>query len=117
MNDVSIIKILRADELAELVVSGRFEGSADDRRDGFVHLSTDAQVPGTLTKHFHQIATLFLIYVKIGALEDALRWEVSRGGERFPHLYRPLVLSDVEAVVPVPQTRDGWQVPRLKLEV
>jgi uncharacterized protein (DUF952 family) len=69
---------------------GAFHGSADDKRDGFIHFSTASQVAGTVAKHFAGQAGLFLIAVDSEILGDALRWEPSRGGDMFPHLYGEL---------------------------
>ena len=74
---------------------GEFRGSDDDARDGFVHFSTAAQLAGTLAKHFPAATDLVLIAADAGALGQALKWEPSRGGELFPHLYAPLPLSAV----------------------
>lgn len=89
-----LFKILRPAEWAELLAEGRFDGSVDDRRDGFVHLSSAEQVDGTRARHFGDDAALWLLGVAVEA-DPWLRWEASRGGRLFPHLYRPLYLSDV----------------------
>jgi uncharacterized protein (DUF952 family) len=75
---------------------GRFFGSSDDARDGFIHLSTPDQVAGTLERHFADRDDLLLIGVDVGRLGETLRWEPSRGGTLFPHLYQSL---DFAAVV------------------
>lgn len=91
---MAIFKILRAAEWVSFQADGVFAGSADDRRDGFIHLSTEKQLEGTLAKHFAGEAGL--VVVQVGVEDDpALKWEVSRGGARFPHLYRPLRMADV----------------------
>ena len=94
---MAIFKILRAEEWASFREAGRFAGSADDLRDGFIHLSTEAQLAGTLAKHFAGEAGLVVIEVGVAG-DPALKWEVSRGGAEFPHLYRPLALADVISV-------------------
>lgn len=73
--------------------SGRYEGSADDIRDGFIHFSTAGQLAGTLAKHFAGRDDLVLIAVDADVLGEALRWEPSRGGALFPHLYAALPVS------------------------
>jgi uncharacterized protein (DUF952 family) len=94
---MAIFKILRAAEWASFRDAGTFAGSADDLRDGFIHMSTEAQLQGTLAKHFAGEAGL--VVVELGVADDPeLRWEASRGGALFPHLYRPLVTTDVIAV-------------------
>lgn len=91
---MTLVKIFRAPEWAEFRESGRFAGSADDLRDGFIHLSDAEQVEGTLERHFAGEAGLVLAQVDV--VEDpSLRWELSRGGAMFPHLYRPLLWADV----------------------
>jgi uncharacterized protein (DUF952 family) len=93
---MALFKIFRAAEWAAFEAAGRFEGSADDRRDGFIHLSDAAQLAGTLAKHFAGEAGLVVAEVAV-ADDPALRWEPSRGGALFPHLYRPLQAGDVRA--------------------
>jgi uncharacterized protein (DUF952 family) len=68
-------------------------GSADDIRDGFIHLSTGDQLPGTLERHYKGRDGLVLVAVAADALGPALRWEPSRGGGLFPHLYGPLPVA------------------------
>ena len=94
---MAIFKIFRPAEWAEFRAAGSFAGSADDRRDGFIHLSEAAQVPGTLAAHFAGETGLVVAEVAV-ADDPALRWEASRRGDLFPHLYRPLLLADVIAV-------------------
>jgi uncharacterized protein (DUF952 family) len=81
---------------------GRFEGAPVDRADGFIHFSTAAQLAETAGKHFAGVPDLLLISVEAERLGPALRFEPSRGGDLFPHLYAPLLLADVVAVAPIP---------------
>ncbi|MCF3933651.1 DUF952 domain-containing protein [Acuticoccus sp. M5D2P5] len=104
-------KILRAGELAIFATTGRFDGSNDDLRDGFVHLSTKDQLSGTLTKHFAGEASIFVAQCPISRLGEALTWEISRGGQLFPHLYRALTRDDVSMILPVPDQRENWAPP------
>jgi len=90
-----IYKILSAQEWQAAERDGVYRGSADDRRDGFIHFSTAAQTPGTYEKYFAGHSDLMLLAVDATALASALRWEPSRGGELFPHLYGPLPLLAV----------------------
>lgn len=106
-------KIFLATEAASLMTSGQFGGSEDDIRDGFIHLSTAEQVNGTLLRHFRDKPMLFLGIFAADKLGTDLRMEPSRGGDLFPHLYRPLFVSDLSAIVPVPDVREGWSVPTL----
>jgi uncharacterized protein (DUF952 family) len=101
-----LFKILRAEEWNVLEQSGRFEGSPDDLRDGFIHLSAREQLAGTLRKHFAGEEGLVLAIVAESSLGADLRWESSRGGAFFPHLYAALHLHQVTAAEPV--ASDHW---------
>lgn len=87
--------------------AGRFDGAPVDIEDGYIHFSTAAQVRETAAKHFSGQSDLVLVAVDAGKLGEALRWEPSRGGDLFPHLYSPLSLADVLWVRPLPQAADG----------
>jgi uncharacterized protein (DUF952 family) len=87
--------------------AGIFRGSADDARDGFIHLSTAAQVTETAAKHFAGICDLLLVSVDADKLGNRLKWEPSRGGALFPHLYGGLDLAAVIGVEPLPLAPDG----------
>jgi len=91
-----IYKICRRAEYDEAKASGVFVGSPDDKRDGFIHFSTKEQVAGTLAKHFSGETDLHLLRVSTDALGPELTWEVSRGGDKFPHLYKELDMSKVD---------------------
>ena len=93
-----IIKLLRADEWAQFQETRVFAGSADDLRDGYIHISTPEQAPGTLAKWFAGDVGVMALTLDADALGAALKWEESRGGQLFPHLYRPLRLDEVIAV-------------------
>jgi uncharacterized protein (DUF952 family) len=90
-----VYKVLRASEWAQMQASGGFAGSADDRRDGFIHFSTAEQLEGTIERHFAGERDLVILEVDAPALGEALKWEPSRGGALFPHLYGELPLSAV----------------------
>ncbi len=90
-----IYKVLRPAEWAEFEAAGTTLGAPIDRADGFVHFSTAEQLPGTLERHFPNREGLMLLAVDAAAAGPALRWEPSRGGALFPHLYRPLDRADV----------------------
>jgi uncharacterized protein (DUF952 family) len=90
-----IYKVLRPAEWAELQRVGHSPGAPADRADGFVHFSTAPQLPGTLARHFAGERGLVLAAVDAAALGTALRWEPSRGGDLFPHLYRDLAVADI----------------------
>jgi len=90
---------------------GVFRGTADDRRDGFIHFSTAAQLAETARKHYAGQAGLLLIAVDSDSLGPALAWEASRGrSSQFPHLYGELPLIAVERVVPLPLGDGGLHV-------
>jgi uncharacterized protein (DUF952 family) len=89
---------------------GAFAGAPVDRQDGYIHFSTAAQVAETAAKHFAGAADLILIAVDAGCLGAALRFEPSRGGDHFPHLYGALPLSAVLWAVPLPLGPDGRHV-------
>ena len=93
-----IFKLLRAAEWTAFEVDGVFAGSPDDVRDGYIHLSAADQVAGTFAKYFASEAGVVRLALDADALGDALRWEASRGGALFPHLYRTLRLHEVVAV-------------------
>jgi uncharacterized protein (DUF952 family) len=86
---------------------GAFLGSEVDARDGFIHFSTAAQVAETAAKHFADASDLVLVAVDAGALGPSLKWEPSRGGDLFPHLYGPLPLSAVRWMQPLSRAADG----------
>ncbi|WP_420959409.1 DUF952 domain-containing protein [Brucella sp. IR073] len=94
--------------------AGVFTGAPVDLADGFIHFSTAAQVRETAAKHFAGQSDLLLIAVDAEALGDWLRYEVSRGGDLFPHLYGELPLAAVRWVKPLPLGADGaHQFPRM----
>jgi uncharacterized protein (DUF952 family) len=86
---------------------GAFLGSAVDFADGFIHFSSAGQVPGTAGRHFTGMSNLVLVAVDAEALGPALKWEPSRGGALFPHLYGALPLDAVVRVDPLRLEPDG----------
>ena len=97
-----IYKIMSRQEWETAQATGLYEGSGVDRRDGFIHLSASHQVRATARKHFSGIDDLLLVSVAEEALGQSLKWEVSRGGDLFPHIYGALLLSAVSEVTPLP---------------
>ena len=85
---------------------GFFEGAAIDLADGYIHFSTAAQLRETAAKHFAGQTDLVVLTVDSELCESDLRWEPSRGGDLFPHLYAPLAVDHVSAVHDLPW-RDG----------
>jgi uncharacterized protein (DUF952 family) len=94
--------------------TGVFAGAPIDHADGFVHFSTAEQVAETAARHFADRADLLLVAVEAAALGPALRYELSRGGALFPHLYGSLPLSSVRWVKPLPLGPGGHVFPELE---
>ncbi len=93
-----IYKILSRAEWEAAHAKGAFEGSAVDRQDGYIHFSTGSQALETARRYFAGQADLMVLEVEADHLGAALRWEPSRGGDLFPHLYSSLASSHVLAV-------------------
>ena len=97
-----IYKIFRAEEWQALQTQGKTYGAPIDLADGYIHFSTAQQAQETADKHFAGVENLFLAAVEADTLGPAIKWEVSRGGAEFPHLYDRLKLSDVLWCRPLP---------------
>lgn len=97
-----ILKIFRDHEWQAFRHDGVTKGAPIDLADGFIHFSTSEQAAETAAKHFSGEAGLMLLGVDTEDLGDALKWEVSRGGALFPHLFRDLRLDDLSRVEPLP---------------
>jgi uncharacterized protein (DUF952 family) len=106
----TIYKICENALWREAEEAGLFRGAPVDARDGFIHFSTAAQVRETAARHFAGAADLMLVAVDAAALGDALKWEVSRGGDLFPHLYGTLPLTAVLWAKPLPLGRNRQHV-------
>ena len=102
-----IYKILPRAEWTAAHEARAFKGSAIDLADGYIHFSTAAQAQETAAKHFAGKADLVVLEVEADDLGDALKWEPSRGGDLFPHLYGPLEASLVRYVTAAPPGPDG----------
>lgn len=102
-----VYKICRRALWGAAEAEGRFTGAPIDQADGFIHFSTAAQVAETAARHFAGAGDLVLVGVEAGDLGEALRYEPSRGGDLFPHLYGELALSHVRSVVDLPLRPDG----------
>lgn len=105
--DTIVVKIMPRADWERACKSGAYHGSPDDLRDGFIHLSALDQVAGTLDKHYSGQTDLVALTYRAGDLGDALRWEVSRGGARFPHLYGPLPTAAAQSTLPLTTGADG----------
>jgi uncharacterized protein (DUF952 family) len=102
-----IFKIVGAEEWRAAEAAGVFAGAAVDRADGYIHFSTAAQARETAAKRFAGRGDLVLAAVDADSLGPALRWEPSRGGALFPHLYGPLALDAVVWTRPLPLDNAG----------
>ncbi len=105
-----VYKIVATDEWREAEAAGVFTGASVDRADGFIHFSTAEQAADTAAKWFAGRDDLTLAAVDADALGGELRWEPSRGGALFPHLYAALPMSDVVWSRPLPLGPDGRHV-------
>ena len=100
-------KVLTSAQMEELLEQQLFLGAPVDLADGYIHLSTECQLPGTLDKHFAGQDGLFLAAVDLAMLGDTVKWEESRGGALFPHIYGPLPLAAVPVHAPLHRDTDG----------
>ena len=107
MPDRIAYKIMTPTELKQLQRDGLFPGTPADIADGYIHLSCGSQLAETWDKYFSGVSGLVLAEVDLSRLGDAVRWELSRGGQLFPHIYGVLTLDAVAAVVPLERTPDG----------
>ena len=96
-----------AETWQEAVLAGIYHGTADDRRDGFIHFSTSEQIAESARRHRVGQTGLVLLAVESTRLGQRLKWEKSRGGALFPHLYGPLDPTEAATVVPLPLGPDG----------
>lgn len=96
-----VYKVCTAAEWRAAEAAGTFAGSAVDLRDGFIHFSTGEQLEETLRRHFAGQTDLVLVELDPADLGPSLRWEASRGGALFPHLYAPLATRLARRVTPV----------------
>ncbi len=102
-----IYKIVTAAQWAEAEELGEFLGAPIDLEDGYMHFSTSAQVVETVEKHFHGQLDLLIVSVDADGLGEALKWEPSRGGDLFPHLYANLAMTSVISVDDLPMGKGG----------
>ena len=106
-----LYKIMSKQEWETAQAQGIYEGSEVDRKDGFIHLSAAHQVRATAEKHFSGKTDLVLISVSEESLGPSLKWEASRGGDLFPHIYGPLQLNAMGEAVPLPLVNGVHQFP------
>ena len=103
----TLYKVCSARAWHEARRAGVLRGTADDLRDGYIHLSTADQLAGTLAKHFVGQRDLVLLAVEEAMVRERLRWEKARGGALFPHLYGELAVSAVAGVQQIPLDANG----------
>ena len=106
-----VYKICSAEEWREAEQSGAYAGSAADLGDGFIHLSAAHQVRETARRHFRDLDGLVLVALDAARLGPSLRWEASRGGDRFPHLYTSIKTGEARSVVPLPWNGSAHEFP------
>ena len=109
MSDLPLVayKVLTGGQMAILESEGRFKGAPVDLADGYIHLSTLAQLTETVDRHFAGQTDLHLVAVDLGVLGEAVKWEPSRGGQLFPHIYAELPLSAALAYGPIQRDDNG----------
>ena len=105
-----IYHLARRDDLDAAEKTGQYQGSAEDLRDGFLHFSSAAQICESARRHRAGEADLILIEVAAPLLGDSLVWEVSRSGQKFPHLYGPVPLNAITRRADLPIGPDGQHV-------
>ncbi len=108
-----IYKILTTDQWNALQSAGEFAGAPIDIQDGYVHFSTEAQLQTTADKHFQGQTGLFILAVRAEDVQAHLKWEPSRGGDLFPHLYTDMKLDQVVWARPVQSSGHQHQLPDL----
>ena len=106
MSDLFAYKVLTGAQM-EVLETGAFTGAPVDVADGYIHLSTSNQLAGTIDKHFAGQSGLWIATVDLDAQDAPVKWEESRGGGLFPHLYGPLLLETVLAYGPLEYEPDG----------
>jgi len=105
-----IYHMARDEDWQTLGPTGAYAGGAHDRRDGFIHFSNKDQIVESADKHRAGEEGLLLLAVETDELGDALRWEASRGGALFPHLYGPLPAASVVWTLPLPLDAQGRHI-------
>ena len=112
MTDAVIYKITPREAWLSAKAEGVFKGAPVDLADGYIHFSTAPQSIGTAAKYFADMDGLVIAAMNADDLGDALKWEVSRGGDKFPHLYAPLRRADVIWHAPLPFVNGAHIFPK-----
>ena len=108
MSKMLIYHVCRRQDWQNAVETGLYHGSVDDRTDGFLHFSTAQQVAESAGRHRAKVVDLVLITVDANDLGSDLKWELSRGGQLFPHFYGSLSIVKVLSVCDLPLAEDGF---------
>ena len=111
MNLKFIFKILDKEEWNKAKKDGKFSGLPKDINDGFIHFSKASQVKETAAKHFKGEKDLVLVSCDAVSLKPDLKWEISRGGDLFPHLYRHLLFEDIISQIEIPKIKGIHKFP------
>ncbi|MCC4233672.1 DUF952 domain-containing protein [Sphingobium soli] len=107
MNELFAYKVLTAEQFDQFKADGVFKGASVDLADGYMHMSTREQAADTVAKHFAGQDRLVMLMIDLAPFGDAVKWEVSRGGALFPHLYGELPMSAVAGKVVLRIGDDG----------
>lgn len=109
MSELPLIafKVLTGPQMAQLEADGVFTGAPIDLADGYIHVSTEAQLTETVDKHFAGQDDLHVVAIDLAVLGEAVKWEPSRGGQLFPHIYADLPLNAAVAYGPLEREADG----------
>lgn len=105
--DPFLYKVASSEDWQQVLSDGTFRGFGIDLEDGFIHLSTGDQIKETVRRYFAGRADLMLIVIDGGGLGQTLRWEPSRGGDLFPHVYGTIPMSAVQQAEPLPLGENG----------
>lgn len=112
MTETIAYRLATPERWAEIMASGAFEGEAHDKADGYIHLSAAEQVAGTLVKHYGDHERLLLVEVDLLALGETVKWEKSRGGALFPHVYGVIPMDVVRGFRHIRRNEEGdWVLP------
>ena len=110
-NESLIYKVVSRDDWESARKSGVFKGVSIDIQDDYIHFSTHAQVQETVAKHFAGQQDLLIVAVETESLGEQIKWESSRGGDLFPHLYDDLHFSSVVWEEDLPLEESGHRFP------
>ncbi|MEQ8392171.1 MAG: DUF952 domain-containing protein [Thalassospira sp.] len=108
--DTTIFRVLGSDEWATALATGKYDGAAHDKADGFIHFSTRDTLAATLALHYAKRTGLRLLHVTVASVRDKLKWEPARGGTLFPHLYDVLSVEHVTRVDELPLDDNGVHI-------